>query len=810
MALTHIGQTFNADPFLKVTQYDTVAKTAALTTFDPLIVARPSVVKFTKDQEGLLVVTDRIPAGVKVIQESPATTYLRMSKNGRTVVETIGASGFNIYGLVGASYVLKGAAICAGYDFAGMTDDGTTIVFSKPGVGGSCRIYKRFGSAYILDHEFAVDTLTYAALFGERVFYATAYSSAPVRQLNIFGYADTALYGGGSYNFIPNIRAANISPSGKFVVHWIRRTSDNRPCLMILTRNAVTGDYANTAIYVEPSSTRQIHSTSLVINSTEDRVLAISYESGTPVELHQFLLGTSGTLTFHREDDISSGNVSTGITTYMMVPPNNPGNVVILRMNGVSRTLGWTGSQYSVVTGFGGFPGLYYYPLDGWVYSTGSGFAFAAKQDTNFSVPSDGDVELWNGSSTGAGTVTNTTDFPEYDEDFPVAGGSSLQWFVTNEDGSLVAYVHSGSGTSTLYGGTTETVSPLGTYVSYYERSGTSWTLAGIGEHPEGYTVKNVAFRGEDGNAVSYFLTNGPDDSVEGRYVYDGSNGSERIFELKGEVLDTALQSTFLEYGWDDYFVATYDYSDARPSTLKLYQFDDLGMTFTEKDSIEIVFGPVTLTNCWDIIVANGPLSNPFTLYKREGDEIVTQAPLAIEWFEEYGTITDMVALEDCTGFIVVTDENKVIVIEVPPVDPENPEEPRETEPKDIIELFPEPDEDLVDPAEPVEEHDQPEEPPEEIELDPETGQLVVTYPPNPNQPAPGQEGQPGQPSAPVYPPLPVNMGKPGEYPPGSVPPSPPGIPDPTQMVTNPTEGGGSIRVIARTARVSVNFAFER
>lgn len=803
MALTHIGQTFNADPFLNVTQYDTVAKTAVLTSFDPPVVARPSVVKFTKDQNGLLLVTDRIPAGVKVIQESPSTgnNGLAMSADGRTLVEAVTLSGgFNVYRRQGSSFKKVNNLLDPTYSFVGVSDDGAYFVLWRYDFG--IKIYKWFGSSFIADPEFAVGVARACVLVGDRVLYETSASTTLVTQRAVYGGAEATFINTGN-NFVPGLTNISVSNSKQLVAARMTNPSTGRTHMYMFKKDAGTGHYVNTGNHLATDD-RIIPTGMFCINDTDEILLAVTYESGTRYRLRQWIISSAGAISLHSDLDITTTNQSSFSIGFIKAPPGHATNEVYMCANGIGRALMLDGATYGM-------------PFPGSANMTPSGFACWLGEDSG---DSDWNVVTYAGSggpnfqlytATSEFIANPPQNFPEYDVNFPVAGGlNALTAFTASLDGAFVAYVHDDSGVQTLYAGSRDNVSPLGTYITYYDRSGTTWEAVGVGEHEAGFTVRNVVFRGVDGNAVSYFLSSGPDDAVEGRYVYDGSNGTNRIFELKGEVLDPALQSTFIEFGWDDYFVATYDYSDARPSALKLYQFTDLGMAFTEKDSLDIVYGPVTLTNCWDIIVANGPLSNPFTLYKRDGDTIVTQAPLSIQWFEEYGTITDMVALEDCTGFIVVTDENKVIVIEVPPVDPENPEEPRETEPKDIIDLFPEPEEDLVDPSEPVEEQEQPVEPPEEIELDPETGQLVVTYPPNPNQPAPGQEGQPGQPSAPVYPPLPVPMGKPGEYPPGTVPPPPPGVPNPPQMVTNPAEGGGELYVIARTARVSVNFAFER
>lgn len=800
MALTHVAQTFNADPFLRVTQYDTVAKTAEITTLDPLIVARPSVVKFTKDQGGLLVVTDRVAAGVKVMDASPATTRLVMSKNGKVLAEECGSSGINLYVFVGTGFKKVNTLVAPDYEIVGIGELGDYVVLYKSGV--SCKIFKRFASSFVEDHEFTTGSsgggiVSHAFLAKDVILYRTT-ASGNIRQKTVYGYADSALYtAGASISLIPTDNWCYKSGSGEVVVGLTQGTGGNLPYLLSFKRQ-VGGTYLHVSSAVLDSS--RTHFGKPVINTTEDRVLQISVLSGTTMKVLQYLLGTGGALTASTILTATSNNWTSGFSGFLEVPPVNPNNRIILVCNGTIKALPWSGSSYSIPS-----PGSAVSPADAkafvaWTHSDASGSQMAVKVGSTI-VP-------W-GMTQASDTVSTTSqEFDAYDPDFPIAGGSGLTGFAASSDGVVVGYVHNGLGSATLYAGTADSVSPLGTYISYYERTAADWELAGLGEHPAGYSVKNVAFRGVDGSAVSYFLTNGPDDAIEGRYVYDGSDGSDRIFELTGQVVDAALTNTFLEYGWDDYFVATYDYSDARPSTMKLYQFGSLAMDFSEKDSIDIVFGPVTLTNCWDIIVANGPLANPFTLYKRDGDEIVTQEPLSIEWFEHYGTIVDMVSLDDCTGFIVVTDENIVIVVDIPPV--EEGEERPESEIVDIIELFPPIDEELVDPAEPPPEEEQPEEPPEEIELDPITGQLVVTYPPNPQGPAPGQEGEPGQPSAPVYPPIPVPIGNPAAYPPGTVIPPPPGIPNPPQLVTNPIEGGGSLTLIARTARVSLNIAYER
>ena len=800
MALTHIAQAFSADPFLKVTQYDTEAFTATPMTFDPQIVARPSEVRFTVDQDGLLVVTDRVAAGVKVLEENPSTTNIVMSRDGSIFVEQT-AAGSNVYRRNGNSYRKVNSLLDPGYTVSGVSDDGSFFVLHRGLVSGSVKVYKRFGSSFAMDDEFAVGDL-YVAPFvvNNHIFYQLLSAPLITRQHQVFGGADAAVFGNSNYLAGRWMVKSN---DGMRVAMRMQLASNNRTQIVALRYNPATDMYVTgsaPAVFANDRIVPAANSYNLMMCFSPDNsvLLAVTHQSGTPYRLVQWAVIDTGTWPITSDVQLSAGNQSSWTAGFLEAPPySNPDSKIALNANGIGRYMSKVGDIYEVSSGsFNMDPSIFH----GWLGSAASDPILLSRASSGGSSPLVPYV-------LAGDTITSTSaiPMPEYDDNFPT-NGVGIGSFGASEDGSVVAYTHSETGTNTLYAGNRENVSPLGTYVSYYERNGTAWILAGMGDHPAGFSVKNIAFRGDVGDAVSYFLTSGPDDAIEGRYVYDGSDGAMRLFDLTGEVTDPALANNFMNYGWDDYFVSTFQYSDSRPAALKLYQFTGLDMKFVERDSEDIVFGPVALTNCWDIIVANGPLSNPFTLYKRVGNEIVQQPPFNIEWFEQYGNIVDMVALDDCTGFIVVTDEHEVIVVELGPEDEEDPEKPREGEIKDSVELFPDVPPDMYDPNDPVNQPPKPSQPPSGISYNPNTGEVSVSYPPNPSQPGTGQGGLPGSPSAPIYPPTPWPV-DPSKYPPGTVPPNPPGQPPPTNMET---EDGESIRVIARTARVSVNVAFER
>lgn len=195
-----------------------------------------------------------------------------------------------------------------------------------------------------------------------------------------------------------------------------------------------------------------------------------------------------------------------------------------------------------------------------------------------------------------------------------------------------------------------------------------------IGYHllPENTDIADLVFSVE-GTALAFHATNADTpEAVNGRYILDTSTTVvERGREIDAEMLRSRF--AFSPTNPLAYFAAAYD-NGAVPSELELYKFAPGQASYAKTDTDPTLYGPVSFSNCDDVLVAHGLEEAPFSFFKREGDLLVEQPSPPMDW-SEFGEVIDIEFLPDCSGFVVVTPD-KIVVVEleeglVP--DPENP-----------------------------------------------------------------------------------------------------------------------------------------
>lgn len=819
MADLYSSKTFAAAPFLAVTHYDSTGTPApAVVTLNPAIVARPSVIKFTKDQKSFATVTDKIfvsPVQDLGADDAGATNLsaILMSDNGLTVTLFNAFSSpqhTDVYLRVKGKYSKVNNDITTAQVLA-ISPDGTFFV-TMGATNGSFNVYRLFAGVFVLDKTIiGVSNWGVIITSNNRMIYAHG-TTGNLMQCNLAGgYTETiilAQVGGITRGY--TIQGKQ-SPSGKFVLITSRGRSlvdgsaTGNINLLTLLRGA-GGNYTLAATLILGVSSSAI--TVPRFDATENVIIFLTkLGTGSTFVWNQYSVAAGGTLTLVNSASVDPATTAAGLGLVLSPPTMQhvaadgddlyndmliaivgPQHLYRLRFNNTTK-------RYSLIAGAA-------FTMTGTIYWDSVGVSNIWTSDTSFITQGSPSATTLDAQHVGVNTLGHwkAIAVPLFDPALLIA---DMYAFAMSADYQWVFYIRDGDadGTNHIFGGHVSGVSEVGTWVSLYTKTLTGFDQAFEPLHyPAGYDVKNVGFRTPAGTALNLLMLGGTDPALHGRYMADTIDGTPKLVE-SGKDLSATLVNSYLDFGPDEYFAATHDYS-AGDSKLKLFKFSSAAMDFVEMFSISVTFGPLTISNCWDVIIANGDSSNPFTLYKRVGDTLVLQDIPAMDWPDGLGTAVGLVAMEDCSGFTVVTDEGKVIVIEIPEPDPEHPEDPLPPpEIKDVIDLFPLPDPELLDPAEPVPVPQIPVITPVIEIID---GQIIITYPPDPKVPLDPLDPDPLKPSPPIITPSPIQIV------PTQKPPLPPTIPPPLPVGQGSGTAGVGLKDPIRGPMASVNISYER
>lgn len=197
-----------------------------------------------------------------------------------------------------------------------------------------------------------------------------------------------------------------------------------------------------------------------------------------------------------------------------------------------------------------------------------------------------------------------------------------------------------------------------GVFVTLYDRTGTNFAERTFAQHVLGSVVSDIQIS-KLNQSLMYHVEKAGASSGKGRYVYDIR---AKKFLRTGVVFVTGDDKSLAAISpHEDYFVVVY-HNDTLPSSVKLYKFNG-DITYVEKDSHSVAYGPPAFSACDTVLVAHGGVQ-PYSLYQhnRTTDKLEEQVVAVTNWDAD-SEILLAAFTPDCAGAILATDDSIDLIV---------------------------------------------------------------------------------------------------------------------------------------------------